>query len=268
MESKSDLIDEEVAKELIKTKLDDEELDINVIDLNEIEAEKINKEPGLYQTINIKYLDYENMKLIEKITNNLAILIKNVISYLKIKKHKKIFIVGLGNKHVTPDAIGPRVIENLIITNHLDSTDVKIASLAPGVMGQTGLETAMITKAVVKDYKPDLVIAVDALATKNTKRLFRSIQLATSGIAPGSGVLNKRKEISSKTLGVDVLAIGVPSVCDIYSILNDYDVDEHELEDNLFLTTKDVDEAIEILSIIIAKAINIALLNIEIQQDF
>ena len=98
MKSKSDLIDEEVGKELIKTKLNDEDLDINVIDLKEVEAKRIDKEPGLYQTINIKYLDYENIKLIEKITNNLAMLIKNVISYLKIKEHKKIFVVGLGNK--------------------------------------------------------------------------------------------------------------------------------------------------------------------------
>ena len=264
MKFRTDLVDEDVAKELVKVEnTSNENLDISVVELDEESAKKYNRKKGIYSTINTIGIVEDNIMLEEDITIELIKLIKDTISYYKIKP-KLIFVVGLGNKQITPDAIGPKAVEGLIVNNHIeDENEIKIIAIAPGVMGQTGMESANIVKSIVDSYNPDLVIAIDALATKSTKRLFKSIQLASSGIAPGSGVNNKRLELSYETLGCHVLAIGVPTVVDIVSIFNEYNIEDENLDNNFFLTSKEVDDLIKHTSIIISKAINISLLDLK-----
>jgi spore protease len=138
-------------------------------------------------------------------------------------------IVGLGNWNVTPDALGPIVCENVIVTRHLFELEPEtvdkgyrpVSALAPGVMGITGIETSDIILGVVKKTNPDFVIVIDALASRSIERVNATIQISDSGIQPGSGVGNKRKELSKKTLGIPVIAIGVPTVVDAVTIASD-----------------------------------------------
>ena len=203
-----------------------------------------------------------------------------------------ILVVGLGNDEVTPDSLGPKVLRNIFVTKHLaDLTEIDdnlgvVGAISPGVMGQTGIETSDIINAVVKKTKPDLVLVVDALASRSLHRINRTIQISTSGINPGSGVGNKRKEISYKTLGVPVVAIGVPTVVDVISIFNDtlefvasvneeekleyneYDVQEALNESNLnyMVTPKEIDEVMNMLCDTIAKGINTSIHNLNIYE--
>ena len=141
------------------------------------------------------------------------------------------FVVGLGNRKVTPDALGPYVADNLNITRHVVKEYGKyamgeeavhiVSAVIPGVMGQTGMETVEMIRGVVMQTKPDLLIAVDALAARNSKRLNRTIQISDTGIHPGSGVGNHRNAITKETVGVPVIAIGVPTVVDAATIVND-----------------------------------------------
>ena len=137
----------------------------------------------------------------------------------------------LGNRQVTPDALGPYVVDNLCVTRHIVREYGKyamgmeraqlVSAIVPGVMGQTGMETLEIVKGVVTETKPDLVIAVDALAARNSRRLNRTIQIADTGIHPGSGVGNHRNGLTRETLGVPVIGIGVPTVVDAATIVSD-----------------------------------------------
>ena len=140
-------------------------------------------------------------------------------------------VVGLGNRKVTPDALGPYGVDNLNITRHIikeygkyamgeDAVNL-ISAIVPGVMGQTGMETVEIIKGIVKETKPDIIIAIDALAARSSRRLNRTIQIADTGINPGSGVGNHRNAITKETVGVPVIAIGVPTVVDAATIVND-----------------------------------------------
>ena len=147
------------------------------------------------------------------------------------KEEVSVLVVGLGNRAVTPDSLGPRVADNLSITRHILKEYGKFAfgkegvnsvsSIVPGVMAQTGMESMEIVAGVVKETKPDFVIAVDALAARNTKRLNRTIQVTDTGINPGSGVGNHRHGLNEKSLGVPVIAIGIPTVVDAATIVND-----------------------------------------------
>ena len=142
-----------------------------------------------------------------------------------------VLMVGLGNRAVTPDALGPRVADNLNITRHIvreygkyamgEEEVTLVSALVPGVMAQTGMETAEIIRGVVEETKPDVILAVDALAARNSKRLNRTIQIADTGISPGSGVGNHRNAITEESMGVPVIAIGVPTVVDAATIVND-----------------------------------------------
>lgn len=203
-------------------------------------------------------------------------------------------VAGLGNREVTPDALGPFVIDNLYVTRHLlqegiISKSVEISAIAPGVMAQTGMESVTILKALVKEIKPELLIVIDALAARESDRLNKTIQLADTGITPGSGVGNHRNAINKESVGIPVLAIGVPTVIAVPTIVNDaMDVmvsaigkqatknvlkkfNEEEryqlacemvtpyLED-MFVTPKDIDEAVKRISYTISEAINQAAL--------
>ena len=169
------------------------------------------KPVGNYITIEsdrLKYTDEEHGREMSKV-------LSKVIGKLSenIKK-RKVMIVGLGNRDATPDALGPRVISGININDN-------IYAVSPGVMAQTGMETAAYVMALAGEMKPDIIIAIDALAARSTKRLNTTIQISDTGISPGSGVGNHRKEISKKTLGIPVIAIGVPTVVDAATIVND-----------------------------------------------
>lgn len=196
---------------------------------------------------------------------------------------QSILIIGLGNRNVTPDALGPLVVEHLDITRHLvkeygkyalgGEADRLVSAVVPGVMGQTGMETVEIVRGIVEETEPDFVIAIDALAARSVRRLNRTIQIADTGIAPGSGVGNHRNAITEVTVGVPVIAIGVPTVVDAATIVGD-SIEEYvakcrdegmrENKEHLippylygmFVTPKDIDETMERTSYTISEALN------------
>ena len=183
----------------------------------------------------------------------------------------EIFVAGLGNRDITPDAIGPYAAEKILATRHLkkelDSEEEAfltalrpVSSLAGGVLGQTGIETAELITAVCREIKPAAVIAVDALACSDINRLGTTIQVSDSGISPGSGVSNARKELSEKTLGVPVVAGGVPTGVDMHTIVRSIaDADIDESAPNMMVTPRDVDRLVERAAQLIAFGINLAL---------
>lgn len=191
------------------------------------EASKVlNKQKGTYYTIDLTKVDFHDVNLCENVEHALAdVLIKMLIN-LNLK-NKKCLLVGLGNINVTPDALGPYVMDNVIVTRHLFKMGnisegfSEVSAISPGVMGNTGIETFDIIKSVNDSIKADFVIVVDALASSSIARVNKTIQITDTGISPGSGVGNRRKELSEKTMGVPVIAIGVPTVVDAVTITSD-----------------------------------------------
>lgn len=188
-------------------------------------SEIIKKKSGNYVTIEFEDItDFENRKKVEKI---FVKQLKKILSKLNIKNDDSCLIVGLGNSKSTPDSLGPLTINNVLVTNHLfelGEVEVgfrKVSVLIPGVMGQTGLETSEIISSIVFKFKPDFLIAIDALASQSVERLNKTIQMTDTGIHPGSGVGNSRKEISFDTLKIPCIAIGVPTVVDAITIVSD-----------------------------------------------
>ena len=185
-------------------------------------AKAMEKPKGTYITIEASNMDEEDEDYHREISEQLAKVLKQLISVKK--EDVSVLIVGLGNRAVTPDALGPRVVDNLYITRHIINEYGKyafgkehvnrVSSIVPGVMAQTGMESMEIVNGIVKETKPDVVIAIDALAARNTKRLNRTIQVTDTGINPGSGVGNHRHGLNEKSIGVPVIAIGVPTVVD------------------------------------------------------
>lgn len=204
------------------------------------------------------------------------------------EEEQSILVVGLGNREVTADALGPQVVDNLFITRHIvreygkaayscDKMNL-ISALEPGVMAKTGMETAEIVKGVVEETAPNVVIVIDALAARSTKRLNRTIQITNTGIQPGSGVGNHRNALTEESLGVPVIAIGIPTVVDAATIVNDAleKLLEEEQEDdgvkymgrhhlsfpelnNMYMTGKDIDAVIKRVSFTVSEGINQAL---------
>lgn len=213
---------------IIKEK-EKEGMKISYVEVTEQGSEMLGKKPGKYLTIEVQGIrqqDTETQLQVEKLfAKEMAYFIKD----LGIGPNDSCLIVGLGNWNVTPDAIGPEVCENLLITRHLFELQPEsvedgyrpVSALSPGVMGLTGIETSDILFGIVEKTKPDFVIALDALAARSIERVNSTIQISDTGIHPGSGVGNKRKEISKETLGVPVIAIGVPTVVDAVSITSD-----------------------------------------------
>ena len=200
-------------------------------------------------------------------------------------RQKSVLIVGLGNREVTSDSLGPKMTDTLFVTRHLkqefgDSFMEEnqygcVSAIAPGVMAQTGIETEELLQAIVKKTKPDLVIVVDALASRSVKRLCTTVQITDTGIAPGSGVGNRRRELTKNSLGVPVVAIGVPTVVDAATIIGDHlehvlekqGYSEEEIEkfireiltedtDNVMVTPKNIDASVNQLSRDLAKVLN------------
>lgn len=201
-------------------------------------------------------------------------------------REQDILVVGLGNREVTADSLGPQTVDNLFITRHVVKEYGKAAynckrmnllsALEPGVMARTGMETAEIVKGVVRETKPDALIVVDALAARSTKRLNRTIQITNTGIQPGSGVGNHRNALTEESLGVPVIAIGIPTVVDSATIV--MDALEKLLEgegaamkymsrqqppflelNNMYMTGKDIDAVIKRISFTVSEGINIAM---------
>lgn len=185
------------------------------------EENELNKKNGKYITLEFQDItDSENAnEVIDVLTNEL----KKVIN---IRKDSYGLIVGLGNDKSTPDSLGPLTINNIIVTNHifilneLSDNYKRVSAINPGVMGETGIETSDIIESVVNKIKPDYLIIIDSLASKSIERLNKTIQITNTGIHPGSGIGNKRKEISYETLGIPVVAIGVPTVVDAAVIVS------------------------------------------------
>lgn len=272
---------------------------------NENGEKSLSKKIGDYITIetkDIKYLeDKEENELVKIVSDELKNLIKG-----KEKSNEKssILIVGLGNEYITPDALGPKVVKNINITRHVlniagdiaNSNQRSVCAIMPGVLGTTGIETFEIVKSVVDRIKPDIVIAIDSLASSSMHRIGNTIQLSDTGITPGAGVRNKREGLNYESLNVPVIALGVPTVVDFVTLTNEAidkmidktaneieefeDVDNGQLKnivgflnqktrydmvanllnsDSYIFTPKEVDELIDVTSSIIGKSINLAL---------
>ncbi len=228
-------------------------------------ARAVGKPVGTYLTLEAPELVVPD----EGIHREISEVISAQLRALLKEDVKSVLIVGLGNREVTPDALGPEVVGNLYITRHIlreygeyafpDKKVAAISGIVPGVMAQTGMETLEIIKGIVGETKPQLVIAIDALAARSVKRLGKTIQIADTGIHPGSGVGNHRKGLNKESLGVPVIAIGVPTVVDaatiVYDVCQDADKIPNEIV-GMFVTPKNIDETIKSLSYTISEALN------------
>ena len=273
----------------------DEEREIRITTVK-IKTEKgakiMGKPVGTYITLEAPDMAVADEGYHQEISDELMKFLKQLVKEEQDKDYS-VLIVGLGNRQVTPDALGPYVVDNLNITRHIikeygkyavGEQNVKLVSaIVPGVMGQTGMETVEIVKGVVKETKPDFVIAIDALAARSSKRLNRTIQIADTGIHPGSGVGNHRNAINEETLGIPVIAIGVPTVVNdsmenliaaletsetlrgVGVVMQGYNAAEkYELVKELisphlngmFVTPKDIDDTVRRISFTISEALN------------
>jgi spore protease len=189
-------------------------------------VEAIGKPMGNYITIEAGGIKSKDEDVLENVSRTVA---QELHSIINIGEKSCVLVVGLGNWNVTPDALGPKVISKIMVTRHLlehvpdkiDDSVRPVAALSPGVLGLTGIETGEIIKGLVDRIKPDLVIAIDALASRRMNRVGTTIQIADTGINPGSGVGNNRMSLSEKHLGVPVIALGVPTVVDAATMAND-----------------------------------------------
>lgn len=253
--------------------------------INENGERALGKPKGTYITIEAPEIKYDT-EVYEKVCMLLADEIREMA---KPDKNTKTLVAGLGNRNITPDALGPEVISHLMVTNHMKekmadflSDDItSVSAVSPGVLGTTGIETSKIIKGIVSEIKPDLVIAVDALASRSIDRISTTVQVSDCGINPGSGVNNKREGLNEETLGVKVISIGVPTVVDAATIASDcIDMVERKTQTAktndelrsemirntisqnigvLMVTPKDIDSVIDKTAKTIANGINLAL---------
>jgi len=224
---------EQYGEQIPGVSLDEEDIDDIHITRLSIESEEgarlINKRAGHYITFEASGLKRHDSNFQDQMTKIFAKDFKRYLDEIEITSDAKVLVIGLGNWNVTPDALGPMVVEKILVTSHLfelmpDEVDRgfrPVSAVAPGVLGITGIETSDIVKGIVEKSKPDLVIAIDALASRSLDRVNSTIQIADTGINPGSGIGNKRKSLDRETLGVPVIAIGIPTVVDAVSITSD-----------------------------------------------
>lgn len=270
-------------------------------------AKAMGKPVGTYVTLEAPNMAVPDEAYHREVSEKIAEFVRELLSVQDLEKEElSVLIVGLGNRQVTPDALGPYVTDHLCATRHIvkeygkyamgmDQVNL-VSTLAPGVMGQTGMETVEVVRGVVHETSPDLVIAIDALAARNSRRLNRTIQIADTGIHPGSGVGNHRNGLTRETIGVPVIGIGVPTVVDAATIVNDtmenlimamessetlksvgevlrsYNAAEkYELIKELiaphlngmFVTPKDVDEMVNQISYTISEGLNLLFSNMK-----
>ncbi|MFD1781229.1 GPR endopeptidase [Fredinandcohnia salidurans] len=218
----------EIEGVIIKERQEDG-ITISTVEITEEGANAIGKKKGNYLTLEVQGIRQKDSELQQKVQEVFAKEFNHFLSKLNIGKDASCLVVGLGNWNVTPDALGPLAVENLVITRHLFELQPEnvqdgfrsVSAIAPGVMGLTGIETSDIIYGVIEKSKPDFIIAIDALAARSVERVNSTIQISDTGIHPGSGVGNKRKELSKDSLGIPVIAIGIPTVVDAVSITSD-----------------------------------------------
>lgn len=278
---------------------DGEDIKITIVKImDEIGSKIIGKPLGTYITMEVPGIIHYDADLHDRLSKSLA---KQLCRLINLNKNQTALIVGLGNWNVTPDSLGPKVMSKLMITRHLkkympDQIEEGINSvcaISPGVLGITGIETAEIIQGVISKIKPDLIIAIDALSSRKMERVVTTIQIGDTGISPGSGVGNKRMELTKETLGIPVIAIGVPTVVDaatmsndtidlmidklielsknnkdFYNMLKSVNKDEkyamikeilNPYIGDLMVTPKEIDSLIEDISKVIANGLNISL---------
>ena len=245
-------------------------------------ARTMGRPQGNYITIEAPGLSMSDEDYHREISEKLALHLKKLIH---LEREQSILVVGLGNSAITADSLGPHVVDNLYITRHMireyglksmgKERMHRVSGIIPGVMAQTGMETSEIVQGIVAETKPDVVIAIDALAARSTSRLNRTIQITDTGINPGSGVGNHRVGLTEENLQVKVIGIGVPTVVDAATIVRDSmahlldaleETEQKEfLEEmisphlhTMFVTPRDVDETVKYLSYTISEGLNIA----------
>ena len=247
---------------------------VSTVVISDEEAAKVmGKQIGTYITVEAPGLSGADEKRRRYVAEILA---EKLLSLTGKTEGKSILVVGLGNRDVTPDALGPQVVDNLFITRHIlmeygsyafgKEPVNRISGLVPGVMAQTGMESLEIIKGVVNETKPDVVLTVDALAARSMKRLGRTIQLTDTGIVPGSGVGNHRNAINKENLGVPVISIGIPTVVDAATIVADAVNANREMTEKImspqlngmFVTPKNIDDTIKQLGFLVSEGLNIA----------
>ncbi|RKN79009.1 GPR endopeptidase [Paenibacillus ginsengarvi] len=282
--------------------LEDDDMKVTKMHISTAEGgQAVGKLPGHYITIEVPRLREQDSDLQDRVATRFAQEFAPFLQRIGLGKEAKALIIGLGNNNVTPDALGPLVVENVMVTRHyfeLMPDQVSpgyrpVSAVAPGVLGTTGIETSEIVQGIVEKSRPDFVIAIDALASRALERVNTTIQIADTGIHPGSGVGNKRKGLTQEFLGVPVIAIGVPTVVyastivnstmdmmlghfknqtsktdQIFGMLDSMEENERlqlvkEVLDpvghNLLVTPKDIDQFIEDIANIIASGLNAAL---------
>lgn len=236
---------------------------INRLEVLNKDGEKaIGKAIGNYVTIEAPHIKY-NSDEFETVSELCALEIRKLAD---ITPETKTFVIGLGNRGMTPDAIGPKVVDEIMVTGNMTEYYRKVfgegvgdvCAISPGVLGTTGIETLDTIKALTKKLMPDLIIVADALAAAELDRLCTTIQISDAGILPGSGVGNNRRGINKETLGIPVIAIGVPTVIDAYNIC---DIEIPESIAPMFVTVKDIDFVVKKMSSAVAASINLALNN-------
>jgi spore protease len=282
--------------------LEEEGIRITKIAITSEEGSRaIGKLPGHYITLEVPELRNKDSELQNRVATKFAQEFSSFLQRIDIAPQAKVLVIGLGNMNVTPDALGPLVAENVLVTRHYfelmpDKVSPgyrSVSAVAPGVLGTTGIESSEIVQGIVEKSRPDLVIAIDALASKSLERVNTTIQIADTGIHPGSGIGNKRKGLTAPILGVPVIAIGVPTVVYASTIVNNaFDMmrshfrqqtantgqilgmldNLHENErlqlvrevlgpvgHDLLVTPKEIDQFIEDIANIIASGLNAAL---------
>jgi len=286
-------VSEDIPGVIVET-VEDGEIITTTVSITTPEAQAtMGKGQGKYITIEAQGLRYKNTPLQDQVMKVLA---KELVGMIELTKNAVILVIGLGNRNITPDALGPRAIDKIVVTRHLQemlSPELQggvrsVCAIAPGVLGITGMETVEIVQGIVSKIKPDLVIAIDALAAASSRRVLTTVQLANTGISPGSGVGNKRFGLTKESLGVPVIAIGVPTVVHATTIAMDTidTLQEHasfgryfksmehlsdadrrtivsqvlpEALGDLMVTPKEVDRFIEDIGVVVAGGINQAM---------
>ncbi|MGN1299053.1 MAG: GPR endopeptidase [Candidatus Scatovivens sp.] len=255
----------------------------------------LGKKIGNYVTVDINKINISTDEELEQISNVFTEELKKVINE-HVQKQDEVLIVGLGNLYSTPDALGSKVVKNIEVTRHIkkylpqyiDENERAISAVSPGVLGTTGIETAEIIKGIVQNVKPKMLIAIDSLASKSLERISSSIQISDTGIVPGGGVGNTREELTKESIGIPVIAVGVPTVVNLKTIMdeginefigdlqdkaqsNEYlnglkekgefniSDDENHPYNNMIVTPKEIDDLVENMTNVLARGINMSL---------
>ena len=245
----------------------DEERDVRLTRVkivSERGAREMGKSRGTYLTLEAPGLASPDEDYHREVSEMIADLLRELTGTAE-----SVLVVGLGNRDVTPDALGPQAVSNLMITRHLireygremmgmDGCCV-VSGIVPGVMAQTGMETSEILQGIIEETRPDLLIVIDALAARSTRRLGRTVQITDTGIQPGSGVGNHRGSLTKESLDIPVIAIGVPTVVEAAAIVYDAQGNCEKMPPHLngmFVTPKNIDEMIKQLSFTLSEALN------------